>query len=147
MADRLRRIAAVVLLCGVSLCPAPTALSQTRTPTPLRDPTRPPAGVFESTDSGELAGEKAGGRVLQSVLIPRHGKPMAVIDGQTVRLGQRFGEARLIQVSEHEAVLDGPQGVERLQLTPGIEKANIRPANVTTGAKRAPARPQARNEG
>ena len=139
MADRLRPLVAVVLLCGVSLCPAPAAFAQARTQAPLRDPTRPPAGVFESADAGELAGEKAGGRVLQSVLIPRHGKPLAVIDGQTVRLGQRFGEARLIRVSEHEAVLDGSQGIERLQLTPGVGKANIRPANVTTGAKRAPA--------
>ena len=139
MADRLRRMAAVVLLSGVSLCASHAAFAQPTTQTPLADPTRPPAGVLESSDSGDMAGEKAGGRVLQSVLIPRHGKPLAVIDGQTVRLGQRFGEARLIRVSEHGAVLDGPQGIERLQLTPGIEKANIRPANVTTGAKRAPA--------
>ena len=139
MADRLRRMAAVVLLGGVSLCLAPAAFAQTRTPPPLLDPTRPPAGVLDSADAGGMAGENAGGPVLQSVLIPRQGKPLAVIDGQTVRLGQRFGEARLIRVNEHEVVLDGPQGVERLQLTPGIEKAAVRPANLTTGAKRAPA--------
>ena len=81
------------------------------------------------------------------MLIPRQGKPLAVIDGQSVRLGQRFGEARLIRVSEREAVLEGPEGIERLQLTPGIEKTNNRPVNVTNGAQRAPARRPARNEG
>ena len=80
------------------------------------------------------------------MLIPRQGKPLAVIDGQSVRLGQRFGEARLIRVSEREAVLEGPEGIERLQLTPGIEKTNNRPVNVTNGAQRAPARRPARNE-
>ena len=60
---------------------------------------------------------------------------------------QRFGEARLIRVSEREAVLEGPEGIERLQLTPGIEKTNNRPVNVTNGAQRAPARRPARNEG
>ena len=146
MAGRLMASWTVFLALGAALCVAPAAVSaQAKTPAPqaaLADPTRPPASFLEPEDSGEAAG----GRVLQSVLIPRQGKPLAVIDGQSVRLGQRFGEARLIRVSEREAVLEGPEGIERLQLTPGIEKTNNRPVNVTNGAQSAPARRPARNE-
>ena len=140
MADRLRTLSLVWLACGLAafLAPMP-AWAQS----PLADPTRPPTGVPGAMNSDEAAG----GPVLQSVLIPRQGKPLAVIDGHTVRLGQRYGDARLVRVSEHDVVLDGPEGIERLQLTPGIEKTNIRPVNVTNGATRAPARPPARNEG
>ena len=144
MASRLRLILAAVQVCGVWACLAPAPVSaQAQTQTPLADPTRPPAGVLDPA----TAEDTAGGRVLQSVLIPRQGKPLAVIDGQLVRLGQRYGDARLIRVNEREVVLDGPEGIERLQLTPGIEKTNIRTDNVTKGAKRAPARRSVRNEG
>lgn len=144
MADRLRRSpgAFFAALAPVLLALA-AASAQAQAQTPLADPTRPPAGFSEEA----MPGEAAGGRVLQSVLIPRQGRPLAVIDGQQVRLGQRYGDARLVRVSEREAVLEGPQGIERLQLTPGVEKTNIAPDNATKGAKGAPVRRPARNEG
>lgn len=127
MADRLRRFPAALSAQVLAAClGALSASSWAQAPT-LADPTRPPAGFLESATPGEAAG----GRVLQSVIIPRQGKPLAVIDGQTVRLGQRVGDARLIKLNEREAVLDGPQGIERLLLTPGVEKTDIRPANVS----------------
>ena len=113
MAHRLTRLVAipVLLLAGA------TAFAQAD----LADPTRPPAGlVAEATSS-----EAVTGPVLQSVLIPRKGRAMAVIGGQPVRLGEMYGESRLIKLTEREAVLEGPSGVERLLLTPGIEKTNI----------------------
>jgi MSHA biogenesis protein MshK len=42
-----------------------------------------------------------------------------------VRLGERYGESRLVKLSEREAVLDGPNGIERLRLTPDVEKTNV----------------------
>lgn len=113
MAHRLTRLVAipVLLLAGA------TAFAQAD----LADPTRPPAGlVAEATSS-----EAVTGPVLQSVLIPRKGRAMAVIGGQPVRLGEMYGESRLIKLTEREAVLEGPSGVERLLLTPGIKKTNI----------------------
>ena len=86
------------------------------------DPTRPPAGFIQEGDS---AGTVVTGPVLESVMIPKKGKPLAVISGQSVRLGEQYGESRLIRVNEREAVLEGPAGIERLALTPGIEKTNI----------------------
>jgi len=113
MAHRLAQVAAGIAL----LSTVATAWAQAE----LADPTRPPAGlVAEATSS-----EAVTGPVLQSVLIPRKGRAMAVIGGQPVRLGEMYGESRLIKLTEREAVLEGPSGVERLLLTPGIEKTNI----------------------
>lgn len=113
MAHRLTRLVAIPML----LLAGATAFAQAD----LADPTRPPAGlVAEATSS-----EAVTGPVLQSVLIPRKGRAMAVIGGQPVRLGEMYGESRLIKLTEREAVLEGPSGVERLLLTPGIEKTNI----------------------
>ena len=113
MAHRLARLVAIPML----LLAGATAFAQAD----LADPTRPPAGlVAEATSS-----EAVTGPVLQSVLIPRKGRAVAVIGGQPVRLGEMYGESRLIKLTEREAVLEGPSGVERLLLTPGIEKTNI----------------------
>lgn len=109
----------------------------------IADPTRPPAAFAEpAADPGA-----ARGRVLQSVLIPRKGKPRAVIDGQQVGLGQHYGDARLVKISEREVVLEGPQGIERLQLTPGVEKMNISNESVTRRVNKAPVPEPARGEG
>jgi MSHA biogenesis protein MshK len=82
------------------------------------DPTQPPA-VFTQEDG---VVEAARVSELESVLLPKKGRPLAVIGGQQVRLGDYLGDRRLIRVTEREAVLEGPTGVERLFLTPGIAK-------------------------
>lgn len=58
-------------------------------------------------------------------MIPKKGKPGALIGGQQVLLGGMYGESRLISVTEREVVLEGPAGIEHLYLTPGIEKINV----------------------
>ena len=129
MADRLMRALLALLALALPLA----AGAQ------IADPTRPPVGVAETAEeAGAVAGP-----VLQSVLIPKNGRPLAVIDGQQVRLGERLGERRLVRLSEREAVLDGPLGIERLQLTPGVEKTNV----VAKKATRTPARGRAQGEG
>lgn len=122
MADRLRPALQTAL--SLALC---TLTGGTQAQTLLPDPTRPPAGISapmpdagQSGPSGQIAGP-----LLQSVMIPKKGKPVAVIGGQQVRLGQRVGQSRLIRLTEREAVLEGPAGIERLLLTPGIEKTNV----------------------
>lgn len=114
MVNRMSRQLFNVLLFAVIL-PAWAA-------TPMADPTRPPVGY--AVDAAELS--TPAGPVLQSVLIPRKGRPMALISGQQVRLGEFFGERRLVRLTEREAVLDGPAGRERLLLTPGVEMTNIK---------------------
>jgi MSHA biogenesis protein MshK len=86
------------------------------------DPTRPPAAWLNQAD---LAPGNSGALRLQSVLMPQRGRPVAIIGGQTVVLGGRIGDARLVRLSEREAVLDGPEGVTRLYLTPDVTKRMI----------------------
>ena len=123
MAHCMKRLSLLALL----LLAAPLARAQAV----LQDPTRPPA--FVSAPVAE-AGEQSG-PVLQSVVIPKTGKPVAVIGGRQVRLGERYGDSRLIRVTEREAVLAGPSGIEHLMLTPGVEKTNI--TRKSSAAKRA----------
>ena len=92
----------------------------------LDDPTRPPAGIVGPDGSAAASGSIG----LTSVMLPKKGKAAAVIDGQVVELGGRVREARLVRVTETSAVLEGPDGIERLYLTPEVEKKMI----VTKGA-------------
>ena len=126
MADRLNSISRALLV--LMLC---TLMVSVRAQALLSDPTRPPAGISSpDADAGGVTGP-----VLQSVMIPKKGKPIAVIGGQQVKLGELYGDSRLIKLSEREAVLEGPGGIERLMLTPGIEKTNI--IRKSSAAKRA----------
>lgn len=114
MADRMRTIRFGMALMLTALAGSVSAQAV------MADPTRPAAGV-----AGNVLSPETSGPVLQSVIIPKKGKPIAVIGGQQVVLGGMYGESRLIKLSDREAVLEGSGGIERLPLTPGIEKTNI----------------------
>ena len=88
----------------------------------LPDPTRPPveAGVV-------IPGAVAAGPVLQSVMI-RPGRRTAFISGQLLTEGERFGDAKLIKISEGEVILIGPEGRQTLKLFPQVEKKFVRPS-------------------
>ena len=135
MADRLMRALLVLFAFGALAAQLPVARAQA----PLADPTRPPAGVL-APDAAEVSGP-----VLQSVLIPKRGKPLAVIGGQQVRLGERYGDSRLVKLTEREAVLEGPDGIERLWLTPGVEKTAI--SSATSRSRKIPAPKAAPGDG
>lgn len=96
------------------------------------DPTRPPlqAGVDKQAD----AQTSGAGAVLESVLIPAQGKPLAIISGKTVYLGQKFGEDKLISVTQNEVVLRGKDGTTRLALNPSVSLKPIRPPKITAPA-------------
>lgn len=74
----------------------------------LRDPTRPPPSMMEGgAREGAAAAAPAAGPQLQSVLISRQpgGRHVAVIDGETVRLGDSFRGARVTRMSANEVEL------------------------------------------
>lgn len=107
----------------------------------LADPTRPPAVVMLPGENATQAGVADGvaGLRLQSVLMPQAGRPVAVISGKTVSLGNRIGGATLVRLNEREAVLQGADGMTRLFLTPGVEKTMILTTpGVRQGAKPGP---------
>ena len=139
MADRLtcrfrfRACLAAGLMAGLAAAPASAQ-------SPLADPTRPPAGYAQDGDAPAAA---PSGPVLESVVLPKKGRPLAVIGGRLVRVGEYYGDSRLIRVTEREAVREGPAGIERLFLTPGIEKTPIVIRNRTqaSGGTRSGSKP------
>jgi len=85
----------------------------------LPDPTRPPAAWLSRDAAADPA---VAGRRLQTVIVPKRGKPVAVIGGQRVALGELYGDAKVVRISEKEVVLEGPEGREVLELVPDVEK-------------------------
>src|SRR5258706_8478563 len=84
----------------------------------LSDPTRPPgSGSLES--AGEAP--QAAALQLQSILLSPQRK-IAVINGQTVKIGERVGDATLLAISETGVVLKRGDEQQRLQLLPGLER-------------------------
>jgi MSHA biogenesis protein MshK len=69
----------------------------------LQDPTRPPA----MPTATEASGAPAAGPQLQSVLISRQpgGRHVAVIDGETVRLGEEYMGARVARITPNAVEL------------------------------------------
>jgi hypothetical protein len=66
------------------------------------------------------------------VIIPKKGKPSAVIDGQQVFVGQQIGDSRVLRISETEVVLKGAAGNETLKMFPDINK---KPATISGVSK------------
>jgi len=88
----------------------------------MSDPTRPPGGLGETSEA-----VSPGGPVLQSVMLSPTRK-VAVISGELVTLGGRYGSARLVKLSESEAVLKNGADVTVLRLHPLVEKRAAGPA-------------------
>lgn len=103
----------------------------------LRDPTQPPPGFVDTADlrGGAFGGAgvqiidsapvKPKGPELQSVLLPKQGTPVAIISGQYVPLGGRFGGLRLVSITEQRVVLVSGKLRRVLKLTPQAEKTKV----------------------
>lgn len=92
---------------------APFAAAHAET---LPDPTRPPAVL-----AAPVGGEEEKGPVLQSVTLSPSRKA-ALISGQLVPLGGRFGDSVLVRLSEGEAVLRKGDTLQTLKLFPDVDK-------------------------
>ncbi len=95
------------------------------------DPTRPPGVIADSAESA-AAGS---GPVLQSVMLSPTRK-VAVISGEMVVLGGRYGGAQLVKLSETEAVLKSGNELVVLKLHPQVDK---KPVDGKGAAGRSPA--------
>lgn len=119
MVGRLKLSAFVMLafLAGAANCFGQSDAS-------LPDPMRPPQPAGDSAPAASTGSEgvPAAPSGLQTIILGRGRKPMAVINGVAVGLGDKVGEARLVKLSETQAVLQGPGGKETLYLTPGVER-------------------------
>lgn len=80
----------------------------------VQDPTRPPVQLLHPTAGvAMLAGPQ-----LQSILISRSagGRHIAVIDGETVRMGDKVAGARVVAIRADEVQLERAGTRERLKL-------------------------------
>ncbi|MDD5384994.1 MAG: hypothetical protein PHG89_08960 [Gallionella sp.] len=85
----------------------------------LPDPTRPPANPAAPV-GGVVANQPAG---LQSIIISKT-RRAAIIDGETVELGGKHGDAKLIEVNEGSVVLRSAQGRQVMTLFPDVKIAD-----------------------
>ncbi len=89
----------------------------------LPDPTRPPASIFALVGGADVAHEMPAenhARGLHTIIISET-RRAAIIDGQTVELGEEHGGARLIEVNESGVVLERGQSRQVLPLFPDIK--------------------------
>jgi hypothetical protein len=86
----------------------------------LVDPTRPAGASQQATAGGTQA--SVASPELQYVSISPQSKS-AVISGKVVFVGEKYGESRIVKISEGEVVLLASGGKQHvLKLYPGVEK-------------------------
>ena len=116
---------ATALALALALTTAPAAAQG------LPDPTRPPPEAVRALGGGAAAVPAPPANdarpQLQSVLTGSRGREVAVIDGQTLRRGDKFHGAVLSKVGKNSVVLRRGAKVEVLTLLPA-EPADTRPA-------------------
>lgn len=110
MATGLRPLLATLLLC----------VSQIAAAESLPDPTRPAIDLSGGAGgAAETPIVEAAPRGLQTIIIsPQYSA--AIINGETVRLGGKWGDSRLVEVRESSVVLQNAQGRRVLELFPKV---------------------------
>ena len=99
----------------------------------LVDPTQSPMDV---TVAG-VGGIDPAVPVLQSVMLSS-GRKLAVISGQAYKVGEKVGDATLVKVTDHEAVLRSEDGaMQTLSMYPAVVKKVIaQPQEAGAGARK-----------
>src|SRR5574340_545442 len=106
----------------------------------LPDPTRPPASLAAPVAvpvGGAAASQPVG---LQSIIISKT-RRAAIIGGETVELGGKYGDAKLIEVNEGNVVLRSAQGRQVLTVFPDV-KMNAVNYDKITGKQETRIKPQ-----
>lgn len=87
----------------------------------LPDPTRPPASLAApvAAPAGEAVAKQPA--ALQSIIISKT-RRAAIIGGETVELGGKYGDAKLIEVNEGNVVLHSAQGRQVMTLFPDVKR-------------------------
>lgn len=83
----------------------------------MTDPTRPPPG-FSTQGSVQVAEPPL---LVTSVFLMGE-RPYALVDGMTVRVGDRLGDGRVNRIEEQGVWLKTRAGKRLLRLVPGIDK-------------------------
>jgi MSHA biogenesis protein MshK len=86
----------------------------------LQDPTRPPAEIGAGTGSS-IASRSPPPTMkgLLSVIISPS-RCAAIIDGKTIKLGGKYGNATLVEITPKGVLLRGANGIRNMGLFPGV---------------------------
>ena len=113
-------------LVAMAVLVAPRALAQG-----LSDPTRPPREILGGTaDAYEPA---ASSPAAQVVIISRD-RRQVTINGRTVNLGERYGNATVVRITDEEIVLQRPEATETIKLYSSVQRKKRSPAARTDTA-------------
>lgn len=85
----------------------------------MGDPTRPPFEIGEGAATTALPAAATQTKGLHSVIISPE-RCAAIIDGKAVKLGDKYGDAVLVEVKAHGVVLESKQGRRSMELFPGV---------------------------
>jgi MSHA biogenesis protein MshK len=85
----------------------------------LSDPTRPPREILGG--AGDPSDAPAGSSPAQVVVISKD-RRQATINGRTVNLGERYGNATLARISDEEIVLQRPDSTEVIRLYSSVNR-------------------------
>jgi MSHA biogenesis protein MshK len=113
----------LLMLCVCAVLSGVAAAQQ------LADPTMPPPESRLLAPGAQDEPAVAKGPQLQSVLIGSRGREVAVIDGQTVRKGEKFHGAVLLEVSKNRVVLQNGRDKQILTLFPDAGADLKKPAH------------------
>jgi MSHA biogenesis protein MshK len=122
----MRRIALAWLAAAIAAMPFAIAQAQV-----LIDPTRPPMAIAKP---GAVE-EAPPATQLQSILISSR-RRVAVINGNTVALGDMVGDARVVKITETEVVLKTGEETEVLKMYPGMEKQPVKRGSAGRGGSK-----------
>jgi MSHA biogenesis protein MshK len=107
---------------------APRSLAQG-----LSDPTRPPREIL---GGGAGAAEPAANLSPAQIVIISTDRRQATINGRTVALGGRYGDATLVQISDEEIVLRRGDTTEVIKLYSSVHRRKLAARNQTETAGR-----------
>jgi MSHA biogenesis protein MshK len=108
MATGLKILLTVLLLCATQI-----ALAE-----PLPDPTLPAIDLNGSATDAVML--ETAPRGLQSTIISKQYRA-AIINGETVSLGGKYGDSKLVEVRENSVVLQNAQGRRVMELFPKVK--------------------------
>ena len=84
----------------------------------LSDPMRPPREII----GGSAAYEPAGSSSPAQVVIISKDRRQVTINGRTVNLGERYGNATVVRISDEEIVLQRPEATETIKLYSSVQR-------------------------